>query len=80
MAYFVALHEIAHVVRGLEGKRLEREAWCWDWAIQNAIVVPHFSTRQRICACLVRYLIRAPSRGWAIPGRQSRFWDLLIWW
>jgi len=52
MAYFVALHEIGHIIVGLEGSRLEREAACWDWAIEHALVRPHYSTRQRICACL----------------------------
>jgi hypothetical protein len=80
MAYFVALHEIAHILRGLEGTRLEREAWCWDWAIQNALVRPHYSTRQRICACLVRYLVRAKENGWRIPKSGSVYWELVQWW
>jgi hypothetical protein len=80
MAYFVALHEIGHIVVGLEGKRLEREAKAWRWALENALVVPHFSTRQRICACLVRYLWRAQVRGWAIPPSTADYWRLMAWW
>lgn len=80
MAYFVALHEIGHVLVGLEGTRLEREAACWKWAIQNAIILPSFPTRQRICACLVRYLFRAQGRGWKIPAPGSDFWLLMQWW
>lgn len=80
MAYFVALHEIGHIVVGLDGTRLEREARCWEWALEHALVRPHYSTRQRICACLVRYLYRAQERGWKIPAPGSRFWDLLRWW
>lgn len=80
MAYFVALHEIGHVLIGLEGTRLEREAAAWDWALQHALVRPHYSTRQRICACLVRYLSRAQARGWKIPPAEHRYWTLLSWW
>ena len=81
MAYFVALHEIAHVVLGIDGMtRLEREAACWRWALEHAVVVPHYSTRQRICACLVRYLSRAQERGWKIPAPGSDYWALMAWW
>lgn len=82
MNYFVALHEIGHAVLGLPPGlcRLEREAWCWRWALEHAAYAPHFSTRQRISACLVRYLYRAASRGWKIPTAESDFWKLLAWW
>lgn len=81
MAYFVALHEIGHIMVGIDGMtRLEREAAAWDWALDNALVLPHYSTRQRICACLVRYLARAQDRGWKIPRQNSRYWQLLEWW
>lgn len=80
MAYFVALHEIGHILVGLEGTRLEREAACWKWAIQNALVLPSYPTRQRICACLVRYLVRAQERGWRIPAPDSDYWLFMQWW
>lgn len=79
MAYFVALHEIGHIFVGLEGTRLEREAAAWDWALSHSLTRASYSTRQRICACLVRYLARAQMRGWKIPQPQSRYWELLAW-
>ena len=82
MNYFVALHEIGHAVLGLPAglSRLDREAWCWRWALDHAAYEPHFSTRQRISACLVRYLYRAAERGWRVPTAESDYWRLLAWW
>lgn len=80
MAYFVALHEIGHIVIGLRATRLEREALAWEWALKNAIIEPHYSTRQRICANLVRYLFRAKENDWGFPDEDSAFWRLLRWW
>jgi hypothetical protein len=80
MAYFVALHEIGHIVIGLSGTRLEREALAWRYALDKTIISPHYSTRQRICACLVRYLHRAQVNKWKLPERGDLFWDLLRWW
>lgn len=80
MTYFVALHEVGHIIVGLEGTRLEREAACWRYALDTALIEPHFSIRQRICACLVRYLWRAHQRGWQIPGKGADYWRLMCWW
>lgn len=80
MAYFIALHEIGHVVIGMHASRLEREALAWEWALKNAIIEPHYSTRQRICANLVRYLFRARENDWGFPDEDSAFWRLLRWW
>lgn len=81
MAYFVALHEIGHVVNGLEPPtRLDREAAAWMWALDNALITPHYSTRQRICALLVRYIFRAKENGWKMPDERSDFYRLLVWW
>lgn len=80
MNYFVALHEVGHVVNGLGGTRLEREALAWKYALDEAVIEPHFSIRQRICACLVRYLYRAQTAGWKLPEKGDLYWDLLVWW
>lgn len=80
MTYFVALHEVGHIIVGLEGTRLEREAACWRYALDNALIEPHFSIRQRICACLVRYLWRAQQRGWKVPEPGADYWRLMCWW
>lgn len=80
MAYFVALHEIGHICVGLRESRLEREAAAWEWALRSALVEPTYPTRQRICACLVRYLARAQARGWTFPPPESPYWRLMAWW
>lgn len=80
MTYFVALHEVGHILVGLSGTRLEREAACWRYALDVALIEPHFSIRQRICACLVRYLHRAKQNGWEIPKPGSDYWKLWRWW
>lgn len=80
MTYFVALHEVGHILVGLSGTRLEREAACWRYALDVALIMPHFSIRQRICACLVRYLWRAQRRGWKIPAPGDDYWNLIEWW
>lgn len=80
MAYLVALHEVGHVLVGLQGTRLEREALAWKFALDNALAPPHYSTRQRICACLVRYIHRAQHNGWKLPAKGDLFWDLMRWW
>lgn len=80
MAYFIALHEIGHVVIGMKMPRLEREAEAWVWALEKAHIDPHYTTRQRICALLVRYLWRAKENTWELPEEDSPFWKLLKWW
>lgn len=80
MAYFVALHEIGHVAIGMKQPRLEREAAAWEWALENSLIYPHYSTRQRICALLVRYLYRAKENHWEFPNEDSAYWTLFRWW
>jgi len=80
MAYFVALHEVNHVLIGLQGTRLEREAACWQFAFDRSRIPVTFDIRQRVSACLVRYLARAKENGWAVPAAQSAYWQLLTWW
>lgn len=80
MSYFVALHEVGHILVGLSGTRLEREAACWRYALDVALIEPHFSIRQRICACLVRYIARATEHGWKIPAAGSDYYALMAWW
>jgi len=79
MSYFIALHEVGHVVTGLGGKRLDREGKAWTFALRNAIIEPDYRERQRICALLVRYYFRAKEEGWAIPKRGD-FWNNMMWW
>ena len=82
MAYFVALHEVGHIVLGIPplSSRLEREAWCWRYAYEQARVYPSYPTRQRVAACLLRYVARAKKHGWRIPDEGSDFWAVMAWW
>lgn len=80
MAYFVALHEIGHIIVGLKETRLEREAAAWVWALDAALTRPSYVTRQRICACLWRYYRRAVENNWPIPPEGHMFWELMEWW
>lgn len=80
MAYFVALHELGHVAIGMKQPRLDREAAAWIWALENSAIYPHYATRQRICALLVRYLYRAKENGWEFPNEDSDYWKLFRWW
>jgi hypothetical protein len=81
--YLLNLHELGHVVlrdRGLKLKRLQREAWAWDYAIATSIAAVGLVERQRIAANLLRYLLTAEQKGYAIPDEDEPFWELLYWW
>lgn len=81
MNYFVALHEVGHVVDGMPKGvgRLQREADAWTFALAHAIIDPDYRVKQRICALLVRYWFRAQKAGWTIP-KDGPFWDHMQWW
>ena len=83
VTYFVALHEIGHLVGpGRSGRRLEKEAAAWRWAIEHSIVSPTDATRRRIGRRLRSYVRwaehhqrrRQPP---VIPAPSSPFWALL---
>ena len=83
VTYFVALHEIGHLVgRGRSGPRLEKEAAAWRWALRNAIVEPTDAARRSMGRRLRSYVRWAELRQHrrrppVIPARQSSFWALL---
>lgn len=79
MDYFVALHEVGHIMGGLGGLRLDREGKAWTWALKHALFEPEYPIRQRICSLLVRYLFRARAKGWKIP-EEGDFWENMVWW
>lgn len=74
--YFIALHEIAHVVLGHGGRGhgvLEIEGDAWAWAIEHARVPP----TQAVKAC-IRNTLHARLDPHAIePPREHVFWRLL---
>jgi hypothetical protein len=57
--YFVALHEIGHVVLGHRGPDhrdiLQKERDAWDWALENARVKPTQAVRGMILRSLRSY-------------------------
>lgn len=83
VTYFVALHEIGHLVgKGRSGTRLEKEAAAWRWAIEHAIVVPTDAARRSMGRRLRSYVRWAEFRQHrrrppVIPPASSSFWALL---
>jgi hypothetical protein len=83
VTYFVALHEIGHLVGpGRSGPRLEKEAAAWRYALQTALVDPTDACRRRIGRRLRSYVTWAEARQRrrrppVIPAPGSPFWALL---
>jgi len=85
VSYFVALHELGHVLsRGNASLRqLEREADAWRFALRHALVEPTPATARSLLRSLESYLRRAEARARrgdriraAIPGPESDYWRL----
>lgn len=85
VSYFVALHEIGHLVGpGRSGRRIEREAAAWRFALTEALVSPTDTTRRRIGKRLRSYVtwaeLRAPRRRPPyVPPAHDPFWRFLAW-
>ncbi len=85
VSYFVALHEIGHLVgAGRSGRRLESEAAAWRFALTHALVAPTDATRRRLGKRLRSYVTWAQLRSSRrhpphIPPAQDPFWQLLGW-
>jgi len=86
VSYFVALHELGHLVaRGNRSlPQLEAEAQAWRWALEHALLEPTETTRARIRTYLRSYYERAVVRRAlgrrvvaAIPPAGSAYWTLL---
>lgn len=85
VSYFVALHELGHVLsRGNASLRqLEREADAWRFALRHALVAPTPATARSLLRSLESYLRRAEARARrgdrvraAIPAPESDYWRL----
>lgn len=85
VSYFVALHEIGHLVgEGRSGRRLEREEAAWRFALNEALVAPTDTTRRRIGKRLRSYVSWAEVRSRRrrpphLPSAEAPFWHLLAW-
>jgi hypothetical protein len=85
VSYFVALHEIGHLVgAGRSGRRLEREEAAWRFALGEALVAPTDATRRRIGTRLRSYVTWAERRSRRrqppyLPPGDAPFWRLLAW-
>jgi hypothetical protein len=83
VTYFVALHEIGHLVGpGRSGTRLEKEAAAWRFALREARVEPTDACRRRIGRRLRSYVTWAEARQHrrrppVLPDPESAFWRLL---
>ncbi len=85
MSYFVALHEIGHLVgAGRSRRRLETEEAAWRFALSEALVAPTDATRRRIGKRLRSYATWAELRARRrhppfVPPANDPFWELLDW-
>lgn len=85
VSYFIALHEIGHLVgQGRSGRRLEREAAAWRFALAEALVAPTDTTRRRLGRRLRSYVTWAEMRARRaqapfVPPANDPFWHLLAW-
>ncbi len=85
VSYFVALHEIGHLVGvGRGGRRLESEEAAWRFALSEALVAPTDATRRRIGKRLRSYATWAELRSRRrrppfVPPANDPFWQLLSW-
>src|SRR5438552_7059868 len=83
VTYFVALHEIGHLVGpGRSVTRLEKEAAAWRWTLANSIVELSDHARRSAGRRLRSYVTWAEHRRHrrrppAIPTPDSPFWALL---
>jgi hypothetical protein len=83
VTYFVALHEIGHLVGpGRSGTRLDKEAAAWRFALGEALVLPTDACRRRIGKRLRSYVTWAELRQHrrrppVLPPPESPFWALL---
>jgi len=85
VSYFVALHELGHLLsRGNSSLRqLEREADAWRFALRHSLVEPTPATARSLLRSLDSYLRRAQARARrgdriraVIPGPDSDYWRL----
>ncbi|MEI7760438.1 MAG: hypothetical protein WCJ67_06645 [Thermoleophilia bacterium] len=85
VSYFIALHEIGHLVGvGRSGRRLESEEAAWRFALSTALVAPTDATRRRLGKRLRSYVIWAELRAGRrqppfVPPANDPFWQLLAW-
>jgi hypothetical protein len=83
VTYFVALHEIGHLVGpGRSGTRLEKEAAAWRYALAASLVEPTDGCRRRIGKRLRSYVVWAQARQHrrrppVLPPPDAPFWSLL---
>lgn len=79
--YFIALHEIGHIVHPLgsgSGLRLEKEYYAWEWAIENSLVDPNASAAKMIHRCLDSYIQKARrSPRMKLPAKEHPLWALV---
>lgn len=81
--YFVALHEIGHIVGRQPRTRIEREYSAWRWALDNAVSQPDENVWLEIHAALRSYIEWAKARQYrqhcrpVIPPRTYPLWALM---
>lgn len=81
VSYFVALHELGHIVGPNPRLRLSQEVAAWKWALDNSIIDPPRSVYRHIAKCLDAYFWRAfHRRGMRIPDDFAPFYQQVRKW
>lgn len=85
VSYFVALHELGHLLSrdNASLRQLEREADAWRFALRHSLVEPTPATARSLLRSLDSYLRRAQARARrgdriraVIPDPESDYWQL----
>lgn len=88
LSYYMALHEIGHVVLGADRSKpkASQEADAWRWAIENAIEPPSEGVRRRIFRAVWNYMLNdlnaSPDRDLSNAERfpsdpDDPFWEFM---
>lgn len=68
VTYFVALHELGHIIGPNPSRVLDKERAAWEWALANTIVEPSPATLRSIQRYVCSHLYRAQRRrGMVVP-------------
>jgi hypothetical protein len=82
VTYFVALHELGHIIAPGAGGgkyiRLVEEALAWEWAFANTLVPPSPRVNRMIHEALGSYVDRSRTAArMKVPSLGHLFWELL---
>lgn len=82
MTYFVALHELGHILSpdNRYMRTLESEVDAWQWALSNAEEDPTVATLRGIRRRLASYIAKAMrTERMVLPGKGTEFHKFVTW-